>query len=466
MSQPTHSYTARFRGLVDLVQHEGRPAFLIKEADTLTIASEVVLSDRTYLPPPKSQIPWLLPRGAEVIRHYTEDTDQALFDDLVAYHKSIAELPGEAYYDLIAAWDLHTYILEAVQYSPIICFFAIAERGKSRTGKGMIHVAYRGLHVVSLRDAYLVRVAENFQSSLFFDTMDIWEEATKEGSADILLGRFEKGAVVPRVNNPDLGAFRDTIYYHVFGPTVIATNEAVHRILDTRAIQIKMPETGKRFENDVRPELALSLKERLVAFRARHLGEPLSDISKPSAGRLGDILKPLLQIIQLVRPERTAAFLGLVKQLAQDRLKEKADTPEAQLLHAVLEIKADVKRGLLPNKLITEAFNKNKLEREKRTYTWTGKRLDAMGFDKSCLENGASAIVWDEAKIGLLCEKYGVPNPSAASGAPSDSSPKPWDGQIIEPPDAAESALKDLQISDEEIIRRRAAEEQQQNAQA
>ena len=81
----------------------------------------------------------------------------------------LAELPGDEYYDLVAAWVFHTYLLEPVQYSPIICLFAVPERGKSRTGKGMINVAYRGVHVESLIDASLVRVANNLNASIFFN---------------------------------------------------------------------------------------------------------------------------------------------------------------------------------------------------------------------------------------------------------------------------------------------------------
>lgn len=325
-------YTALFTGLVDLVEHNGDPAFLVREGDQLTILPQIEREGVIFVPPPKEQIPWLLPQGDEVLRLYepqaTIEKDESLYYDLLAYHVGISELPRKAYYDLLAAWDMHTYLLEAVQYSPIICLFAVPERGKSRTGKGMIHVAYRGIHVESLRDAYLVRVAHDLHASLFFDVKNIWRKAEKNGSEDILLHRFEKGAKVPRVLFPDRGAHRDIVYYSIFGPTIVGTNESVHRILETRAVPIKMPETSKRFENDVTPELSLSLKERLVAFRARHLGETFVNIPKPASGRLGDILKPLQQIIRLVKPEREIRFLELVKELEAERLIEKADSLE------------------------------------------------------------------------------------------------------------------------------------------
>jgi len=247
--QDTVNLAASFEGLVDLVYHDGKVAFLVKEGDKLVIMPEVKRAGAVHLPPPKEQIPWLLPRGPEVLKLYEAQGSEAdLYNDLLAYHRGISELPGEGFYDLLVAWDFHTYLLEAVQYSPIICHFAVPERGKSRTGKGMIYVAYRGMHAESLNEAYILRMASHFQASIFFDVMDIWKKAIKRDSEDILLHRFEKGAKVPRVLYPERGAFLDTTYFEIFGPTIIATNEGAHRILDTRAVQVNMPQTGKRFE--------------------------------------------------------------------------------------------------------------------------------------------------------------------------------------------------------------------------
>jgi len=430
----------------------------VKVGAELSVTLEHELFGAQHYPPPRGQIPWLLPDGRRVLQHYQEDTDGKLFDALVEYHRAISELPSEAYYDLLAAWTLHTYWLEAVHYSPILCFFAIAERGKTRTGKGLIYIAHRGIHVQSLRDPYLVRVAKYFQASLFFDVMDIWEEARKEGSADILLGRFEKGLKVPRVLYPDKGPFNDMVYYEVFGPTIIATNEPIHRILETRCLYIKMPETTRRFEAPVRPELALPLKERLVAFRARHLGESLPAISKPTSGRLGDILQPLQQLIRVARPEREQAFLALVRELEQQTLIEKADTLEAELLRTVASLEHLVKGGLLPNKLIADTYNKERPERTKVSYTKVGKRLSALGFEKAVLADGASAIRWDQDKNQRLCEKYGLrnvsdPSVSSAQRNGSTAGSEASDGlpRTLEPPDP----LNELQISDEELVRRR-----------
>jgi DNA primase catalytic core len=428
-------YTALFEGLIDIVEKDGKPAFLIKEDTNLSVESSVKKDGMLYFPPPKEQIPWLIPRGEEILKLYEiqskksdEECDKELYDELLAYHKSISELPEDGYYDLITAWDLHTYLLESTEYSPIICLFAVPERGKSRTGKGMIYIAFRGIHVESLRDAYLVRVANDLMASLFLDVKEIWKKAEKNGSEDILLHRFEKGAKVPRVLFPDKGAHRDIVYYSIFGPTIISTNEGIHRILETRAIPINMPDTTRRFEEDVTPLRALPLKEKLITFRARHYGKSLAYIPKPALGRLGDILKPIQQIIRLARPEREAYFLKLVKRLESEKLIEKADTIEAQILTILSGLRSSVDKGMLSVKEITDSFNEDRSDKYKVTYQRIGRRLSAMGFGKVRTSNGASAIVWDEEKLERVKDSYGL---SKTSETP-DTSDTPKDSYVTD----------------------------------
>lgn len=442
--------TAEHEGLVDIVEDEGKPIFLLKTNESVTIASEIDGDKVTYVPPPREQLPWLLCPAQEVVRIYeeekelpVEEVNRNLFDALVEYHKSISQLPDEGHYGLLAAWDIHTYLLEQFQYTPIVCLYAVPERGKSRTGKSLVYAAYRGIHVESLRDAYLVRVANNLKATLFFDVMNIWQKAEKNQSEDILLHRFEKGAQVPRVLYPEKGAHRDITYYSIFGPTIIGTNEAIHRILETRAININMPETSRKFENSVTPELALPLKCRLLAFRARHLYDTLPDIPKPAAGRLGDILKPLLQIIRFVRPEREVDFMALVSGFEADRLIEKADSLEAQILNTLMSLKDQVAHGVLPVKAITDRFNEGKHEKIKVTYQRVGRRLTAMGFKKARGHDGAAVIIWDDDMLARLMERYGLEQTSEISERPEISANQTGVSDVSEETDIFSDRYKD-----------------------
>ncbi|HUW13742.1 MAG TPA: toprim domain-containing protein, partial [Anaerolineae bacterium] len=403
------TYTALFDGLVDLVDDEGEPAFLVMVDGQLQVVRTAERDGTMLVPPPRESIPWLLPRADEVLRHHEADSDSKLYDDLVAYHRDVSELPEDAYYEFIAIWDLHTYLLEQMNYSPELCFFAVPVRGKSRTGKAIVYVSYRGIHVVSLREAYILRFASDLGGTIFFDIRSLWQKALREGSDDILLCRFERGLRVPRVNNPDRGPHRDTVYYSVFGPTVISTNDPIHHILDTRAVTIVMPETTRRFEVDVTPEAAQPLRERLVAFRARHLNQPLPEASKPAAGRLGDILRPLRQIVRLARPDRENAFLAFVNNLQRERLRDRAETLEAALLRILDALREEATAdGLLPVRLVTGKLNEGRLEKDQVSSQKVGWRLRSLGFEKGRREEAGATIRWDEGALARAMQAYGL----------------------------------------------------------
>lgn len=408
-------YTTQFDGLVDIVESEGNVSFLTMAGGKLNVNENATLEADRLMPPPKELIPWLLPRAKEVIHHFDEykqgnaaEIDRKLFNDLVAYHRSNSELPSEEYYDFVALWVFHTYLFEQWEYSPIVCLFAVPERGKSRTGKGIVYVAYRGVHVESLREAYLLRLASDYAATLFIDVMDVWKKAEKLGSEDIILQRFERGAKVFRVLFPERGPFKDMVAYKIFGPTVVGTNEPVDQIMETRCILVNMPSTDRVFENDVKPEMGLELRERLLAFRAYHMKDKLPAIEKPAERRLGDIFRPIMQVRDLVCPDKEAAMESLIVELERQRQERKSDTLEGEILKAVYMLKDKTYLGKLKVADITAEVNSTKLDRFKTTEKSVGRKLTALGFRKAWSSDSRRAIVYDEGFLKKVCEKYGI----------------------------------------------------------
>ena len=411
-------YIAEFPGLVDICEdtRTGEPCFLIairqgEKTELQVLSCYEDPNGKRFYPPPREQMPWLLVDVEQAIKHYSSDNDNQLYKDLVKHYKSISELPSEDHYKLLAWWTLHTYLYDKGEYSPYLWFYAVPERGKSRTCKAMIHLAWRGVHVESLRDPYIVRISNNFGSSLFFDCIDLWYKAEKQGTEDVLLLRFEKGAVVPRVLFPERGPFKDTVYYKIFGPTLIATNKEVHHILKTRAIQINMPASRKQFNNDVKPENALGLKSRLVAFRARHLFDKLPDADKPTSGRLGDIMRPILQIVKLVSPEDQESFKNLLSEIEEGRRLEKSSSWEAQIIQTIIDLKDEIESGvppLLPQKVILEKYNEGVREEYQISSQGLGHRLKALGFESKKMGDGRMGVVWNEELLASLCIDYNL----------------------------------------------------------
>lgn len=406
-------YTALFDGLVDLVDDSGRLAFLTIEDGELSVLHEVEIDGETYIPPPRKKLPCSLvfASSVDVLEEYERLMatpgvyERELYDNLVQYFQAASELPNENYYGVLALWTLHTYLHEQANFSPIICLYAVPERGKSRTGHAMSYAAFRGWYTESLREAYIFRMTKYFGGSIFFDVRDIWNKTLKEGSDDILLQRFQKGATIPRVNNPDRGPFEDTDYYPVYGPTVIGTNVAPHLILDSRSISIAMPEASREYAQEITGDMAMSLKPNLVAFKAKYMEAGLPDVEKPSGGRLGDIMKPLLQVLQAVAPDEEEAFMDVIRDQEGQRLIERSESIEAEVVRAVVELVDLGDPEWLAVKTITDHLNEHRTERRSLTTGGVGKRLKALGLEKRRVSTGTE-IRRDEILLEGLCQKY------------------------------------------------------------
>ena len=420
--------SARFPGLVDIVESEGEPHFLV----LVEGRPECVPDWQGKRPPSKDGLPFLLPRLEAVMETYHNDTDDALFADLVDYFAAASELPSDAHRLLLAAWTAHTYLMEHWAYSPILLFFAVPERGKSRTGKAIAYAAFRGLHSETLQEANLFRWSNDLRATMFLDVKDIWRKAVKRGAEDILLQRFEQGAKVGRVLYPDRGPFRDTRYFEVFGATVIATNEPADHILDTRSITINMPDSYRDFAVPVTPAMGLPLRERLVAFRARYLEANLPNSSRLTHGRLSDIIHPLATIVQLMAPQHLDAFGTLAGTIETARLADKSTTLEASIIEAMLGLGDKVEGGKLGVQAITVAINEGQSERFRRGPRSVGRKLTALGLTRARFSDGTHAVEYDLEQLARLAAHYGVrvrvppekTSSSSVTSAPDISHPR------------------------------------------
>lgn len=297
--------SASFPGLVDVCEAEdGQLLYLVAKDGEFIFEETVTINGREYMPPDRDDFPFTLPR-AEMVREYINRDDPALYHDVVKYLKRFSGLDNQQW-SVIAHFLFLTYLHDHkdIYYAPILLFYAVPGRGKSRTGKSLTYLAFRGIHLNELREANILRYCENLHSTLFFDIMDVWKKAERTGCEDILLGRFEKGQKCSRVLYPDKGAFKDMKHYDVYGPTIIASNEPLHKILDTRCLQITMPNLPGNYEN-LHPATALELKARLTAWRGKHLLTELP-VMKPIegiSGRLWDISKSLFLVNALLGTE-------------------------------------------------------------------------------------------------------------------------------------------------------------------
>jgi len=404
---------ARFDGLVDLVLDERRVRYLIaKPGGGLEVLDSFEKDGRKFAPPPVEQIPFFIADLPEVKTAWLTDEPCRLFADIILYLEKISLLPSENHLVLLAAWVFSTYRQEVLPYSGYLAFFNVAGRGKTRTGKALISAAFRGVHTITIREANLFRLSQDLQATIFFDVTDLSGKLARNDSEDVILSRFEKGARVFRTLFPDKGPFEDTVAFDIFGPSIIATNVALYRVLDTRCFPISMPHSAKHFPAPD-PAEGLKLRERLLAWRAKQLFKPLADPGKIMAGRLGDIAMPLRSILQEVKPEAIPAFDELIEEMQQAGREDKSQSLAARIVQAVKILSIGNLGGEIPVSDIATKLNQGIGEESKAFVNpWkVGRLLKALGFKRG-RSSKKRHIEVDKEDLESMCQEYGIEEPT------------------------------------------------------
>lgn len=406
------SLSAYFPGLVDVcINDEGQMVYAILKDREIIFVPEHITETESFSIPEKKHFPFTIPRAHEVLRYYDQE-DNALYDDVLSYLQRFSALDDEQW-AIVTHYVFLTYLHDnpGIDYCPYILFNAVPERGKSRTGKSVIYVAFRGIHLVELREATIFRYSQNLHGTLFFDLMDISKKAERSNCDDILLLRFEKGAICSRVIRPDQGAFNDTDYYDIYGPTIISSNKQLDDILETRCLPITMPNRPGYYENP-RPELGLELKERLTAWRAKHLSasfaniEPIEGIS----GRLWDIAKPMFFVNSLL-PVDSHILEESILAIAGEKDESMKSTIEGRLIATIKEItdEGGLDRSVEWSMKISDIrtrYNQGKPEDRHVSSSWIGKRLKRMSL-RNRIVHGNSEIKINNYEYATLLKQYG-----------------------------------------------------------
>ncbi|MCX5818774.1 MAG: hypothetical protein NT047_02510 [Deltaproteobacteria bacterium] len=425
------SLSAYFPGLVDICSNdEGQLVYAILKNGELTFAQEYVTETESFSIPERKHFQFTIPRAAEVMRYFIQD-DKSLYADLLTYLKRFSALDDEQW-TIVAHYVFLTYLHDhpGIDYCGYILFHAVPERGKSRTGKSVTYVAFRGIHLVELREANIFRYSEYHRGTLFFDLQDISKKAERAGCSDILLSRFEKGALCSRVLYPDQGPFNDTVNHQIYGPTIIASNEELHKILETRCMPIIMPNRPGNYENP-RPGLALELKERLTAWRAKHLCATFADIEpiEGISGRLWDITKPMFFVNSLL-PVDHQTLEDSILAIAGEKDESRKDSLEGRLVAIIKEITDKYGQDSLVEwsiKIsdIRTRFNEDRPDDRQVSPQWIGKRLKSMSLSSRSV-HGYSEIRMSLSEYETLLKQYGYSSSESdrESAKPANSLPE------------------------------------------
>ena len=408
---PNYIESLNFPELVDVtLDLDGKVIYLVKKQKKLSIARQWITKNGILIPPPKNCLPYELVDVRDVLYHYHSKMHDDLFDRVSNYFHKASYLEDEKHL-IVSLYVFLTYLQnhKDINHLPEIMFFAVPERGKSRTVKAMTYISFRGIHLVSVLPASIFRFSQNHQATLFFDVMDFWTKVIKNQAEDIFLGRFEKGSKVSRVIYLDRGAFRDTVIYKVFGPTGIATNQAIGHILGTRCIEIQTPYMlGKYTNYKAKDDVVLDLKAQLTAWKAKVMDQPLPLVEEIEGidGRLWDISKPLLSICKLVCPEKYDILIGALLKQAKGRAEDKKESVEGTIIKIIYNLSNDSVGNWIMTSAILARLNDDLPEIRKYTSQWLGRKLKSLGVETDRLP-GRSRMAIDQPILEKLYDQYG-----------------------------------------------------------
>ena len=420
---------ALIEGSIDVCTNDqGVPIFCGLEDGSLIAKKQILRDGKIFIPPPKEAFTWLLPRFSQVQHFFSNDEDIKLFLDVEELIQRNVELPDQRLYSFFTAWIFHTHLLSKFRYSPIIILYSDAEHGKTRLGKLLTHLSRSGEITESLNEANIFRKAERFEATFFFDVLDLWKKAERSGSEDALLSRFERDHRVARVTHPEKKGFEDTQHFKLFGPTIIASNEPAHHILESRGVTVVMRKSKRIFPDLPSKEELIILKERLTALHCRWFSKNLPQTEKISLGRLGDILKPIHQILLQFAPEQEKAFRGLTSYFEGIRAESKSDSFEGRIIQALLDLNlSSAITGTLKKNTILEKLNKDQPSRYQSTLNSLSRKLRSLGFQDGPRDGNERTINYDDQLVETLSVQYGLASDTTGKTGLSDVIPFPYD---------------------------------------
>lgn len=358
--------TTAFPGLIDLVVNEerNRVEFLYLGPEGRWRSAPSFSPPRgtvKWIPPPSRSIPWLLPRREQVARYVKEDTDAAYFGALLDWIKKHVDLTP-AYAVLLAAWIVHTYLIDLLYDSPYVVLAGPPETGKSRAVAAAIHTARRGILTMNVREAALIRYAADYYATVAIDTTNFMEAI--KPMMDFFAARTKNdGSVTTRILDFTRGPFEGIRHYNPFGATLVASNAALSDdIIASRSLVIQARQSSRRFPA-VTPELALPLRERGTAFRVRALRPAkrrrLPELPALAPGRLGELLSGLALAVALTDPSQIPILRDLADGFAAARRTEVQDTLEVELLGLAIRQIEQADKPKLRIKLVDFVRNVN-----------------------------------------------------------------------------------------------------------
>lgn len=407
-------------GPYEAIYDKGKAAFLVKTSEGFQISENVHDEGEVTAPLEINEFPYEPYGYSEAAVPNREDLFWKIRDEFDLF------LDVESIYkEFLAACVLLSYQQEKVRTVPYPYFVGDNESGKTVGLTLLKSLCYRPLFGVAIppADIYGYLGTSDAPGTILEDeAQGLWKDMDK---AKIYKAGYKIEAKIPRTMITQHKRF--IMYFRCFCLKACAAEEMprVKGLLE-RFIPIHMVEGfPKKDWADIGREDEKRMKElrdTLLKWRLQTRAEELPDVDLPVKGRLKELWKPIIQMVQDLTIEKDLrAFLEYLK---QERVNEKTNTLEGHIVKVIVELYVpnaplsfnDIWESLIkdlegklddkhPNKMDTSDFGD--VTKQKIGY-----RLREVLSGKKKRMRGPEGLYWaydfEVAKIKRIARKYGV----------------------------------------------------------
>ena len=126
--------------------------------------------------------------------------DPGLYADVRGFFTRYLDMQDPRYYDVLAAWTLHTWIIEQWRATGPLCIIGPISSGKTTILECLEELARRGIRGGSMSNATMFRLSDAFSPTLLIDESQIYNREEWAEVQAFINERYRKGGRVWRVD--------------------------------------------------------------------------------------------------------------------------------------------------------------------------------------------------------------------------------------------------------------------------
>jgi len=393
--------------VIEIVENDGALKLLVYDpsANAHEICDSLRIENVEYRPYADLPFKEYLPGIPEAISE-----DPELWRDTLEFIREYYDNPrNDDVYHVMTAVVAWSYFCDVVKGStPYLCFLGPFRSGKTRALEVMAALCYKPMLAVDPSEASMFRIIEEFRPTLIIDETQIVDKNVRA----VMTAGYRFGVKVPRVVDPEADGLETIRWYDVFGLKIYACREEPPSDIFSRSIIIHCEKNVRHTKKKIDAGKAKELQTRWLAQRLRMLNKITVTFEEFQSedGRLQELFSPLIVMAQHFGGQEAAAAIERYgRQMEREIQAMESTSDDALIIMTLIELineKRDDAPEVITNREIVEKLNEEYPDAFSPEYV--GKRLVALGFERTRLHGGKVAYKIDYELLARLAKRYNI----------------------------------------------------------